>query len=35
VAEQLERRWISVEIDGDYVAGSRFRFAAESRKAAG
>jgi site-specific DNA-methyltransferase (cytosine-N4-specific) len=27
VAEQLERRWVSVEIDGDYVAGSRLRFA--------
>ncbi len=26
VAQQLERRWISVEINADYVAGSRFRF---------
>jgi site-specific DNA-methyltransferase (cytosine-N4-specific) len=27
VAEALERRWLSVEINGDYVAGSRLRFA--------
>jgi site-specific DNA-methyltransferase (cytosine-N4-specific) len=27
VAEQLERRWIAVEINGDYVSGSQFRFA--------
>jgi site-specific DNA-methyltransferase (cytosine-N4-specific) len=27
VAEQLERSWISVEINADYVAGSRLRFA--------
>ena len=27
VAEQLGRRWISVEINADYVAGSRLRFA--------
>jgi site-specific DNA-methyltransferase (cytosine-N4-specific) len=26
VAELLERRWIGVEINADYVAGSRFRF---------
>lgn len=26
VAEQLDRRWIAVEINADYVAGSRFRF---------
>ncbi len=26
VAETLERRWISIEINADYVAGSRFRF---------
>lgn len=25
-AEALERRWLSIEINGDYVAGSRFRF---------
>lgn len=36
-AEQLERRWISVEINEEYVAGSRYRFAAlrEPRRAAG
>src|SRR5207244_13111091 len=28
VAERLERRWLSVEINADYVAGSRLRFAA-------
>ncbi len=28
VAETLERRWVAVEINGDYVAGSRFRFPA-------
>jgi site-specific DNA-methyltransferase (cytosine-N4-specific) len=28
VAERLERRWVSVEINADYVAGSRFRFPA-------
>jgi DNA modification methylase len=27
VAETLERSWISIEINGDYVAGSRLRFA--------
>ena len=27
VAQTLERHWISIEIDPDYVAGSRFRFA--------
>jgi DNA modification methylase len=27
VAERLERRWVSVEINGDYVEGSRLRFA--------
>jgi site-specific DNA-methyltransferase (cytosine-N4-specific) len=26
VAEQLERRWLSIEISPDYVAGSRLRF---------
>jgi DNA modification methylase len=26
IAESLERRWISIEINGDYVAGSQFRF---------
>jgi site-specific DNA-methyltransferase (cytosine-N4-specific) len=26
VAEELERRWIGIEINADYVAGSRFRF---------
>jgi site-specific DNA-methyltransferase (cytosine-N4-specific) len=28
MAEKLGRRWISIEINRDYVAGSRFRFAA-------
>ncbi|HXG12199.1 MAG TPA: site-specific DNA-methyltransferase [Gemmataceae bacterium] len=28
VAEQLGRRWLSVEINADYVAGSRLRFTA-------
>jgi DNA modification methylase len=27
VAEELERKWISIEINADYVAGSRLRFA--------
>jgi site-specific DNA-methyltransferase (cytosine-N4-specific) len=26
IAESLERRWISIEINGDYVAGSQYRF---------
>ncbi|HWG45114.1 MAG TPA: site-specific DNA-methyltransferase [Gemmataceae bacterium] len=26
VAERLERRWLSIEINADYVAGSRLRF---------
>ena len=26
VAQQLQRRWIAVEINGEYVAGSQFRF---------
>jgi site-specific DNA-methyltransferase (cytosine-N4-specific) len=26
VAEQLERKWLSIEIDADYVASSRLRF---------
>jgi DNA modification methylase len=29
VAEQLERRWLSIEISADYVAGSRLRFDSE------
>ena|SRR3984957_15909867 len=29
VAETLERRWLACEINADYVAGSRFRFAEE------
>jgi site-specific DNA-methyltransferase (cytosine-N4-specific) len=33
-AESLGRRWISVEINADYVAGSRFRFAKDVPKAA-
>lgn len=33
-AEGLGRRWISVEIKADYVAGSRFRFAANVPEAA-
>ena len=28
VAERLERKWCSIELDADYVAGSRLRFAA-------
>jgi site-specific DNA-methyltransferase (cytosine-N4-specific) len=28
VAESLGRRWLSIEIDPDYVEGSRFRFPA-------
>jgi site-specific DNA-methyltransferase (cytosine-N4-specific) len=27
VAQHLERRWVAIEINGDYVAGSQFRFA--------
>jgi site-specific DNA-methyltransferase (cytosine-N4-specific) len=27
-AEKLQRRWLSIEINADYVAGSRFRFPA-------
>jgi site-specific DNA-methyltransferase (cytosine-N4-specific) len=34
VAEQLGRRWISVEINADYVAGSRLRFEEEPVSAA-
>jgi site-specific DNA-methyltransferase (cytosine-N4-specific) len=34
VAESLERRWISVEINADYVAGSQLRFPHASRRAA-
>ena len=34
VAEQLERRWLSIEINGEYVAGSRLRFADTAVKAA-
>jgi DNA modification methylase len=34
VAEQLERRWLSIEINADYVAGSRLRFADETLMAA-
>jgi site-specific DNA-methyltransferase (cytosine-N4-specific) len=30
VAETLGRRWLSTEINGDYVAGSRLRFASET-----
>jgi site-specific DNA-methyltransferase (cytosine-N4-specific) len=30
VAEQLGRRWLSVEINADYVAGSRLRFEEEA-----
>ena len=33
-AESLGRRWISVEINADYVAGSRFRFCEDVPKAA-
>ena len=25
-AEDLERRWVAIEVDGDYVAGSALRF---------
>jgi site-specific DNA-methyltransferase (cytosine-N4-specific) len=34
VAEQLGRRWLSVEINADYVLGSRFRFASVEEPAA-
>jgi site-specific DNA-methyltransferase (cytosine-N4-specific) len=34
VAEQLGRRWISVEINAEYVAGSRLRFEDEPVSAA-
>jgi site-specific DNA-methyltransferase (cytosine-N4-specific) len=34
VAESLERRWISVEIREDYVAGSQLRFPQATRRAA-
>jgi DNA modification methylase len=34
VAEMLERRWISVEINADYVAGSQLRFPHATRRAA-
>jgi site-specific DNA-methyltransferase (cytosine-N4-specific) len=27
IAEQLDRKWIAVEINADYVAGSQMRFA--------
>jgi DNA modification methylase len=30
VAERLERRWLSVEINADYVAGSRLRFSSNA-----
>jgi hypothetical protein len=30
----LERRWISVEINADYVAGSQLRFPHATRRAA-
>jgi len=33
VAEKLERRWISIEINGDYVAGSRLRFGPDTAAA--
>jgi DNA modification methylase len=35
VAEALHRRWISIEINPEYVAGSRYRFRAEVIKMAG
>ncbi len=34
VAESLERKWISIEINGDYLAGSRMRFEEEKLRAA-
>jgi site-specific DNA-methyltransferase (cytosine-N4-specific) len=34
VAERLERRWLAVEINPDYVAGSRLRFAEEGEVSA-
>jgi site-specific DNA-methyltransferase (cytosine-N4-specific) len=34
MAEQLERRWLSIEINGDYVAGSRLRFEKTATKKA-
>jgi site-specific DNA-methyltransferase (cytosine-N4-specific) len=34
IAEMLERRWISIEINADYVAGSQLRFPHATRRAA-
>jgi hypothetical protein len=35
VAEKLERKWLSVELNAEYVAGSRLRFVeGEAREAA-
>lgn len=34
VAETLQRKWISIEINADYVAGSRMRFGKEALRAA-
>jgi DNA modification methylase len=34
VAERLGRRWLAVELNGDYVAGSRLRFANSTAAAA-
>jgi site-specific DNA-methyltransferase (cytosine-N4-specific) len=34
VAEQLKRRWLSIEINADYVAGSRLRFGEDEVSAA-
>jgi site-specific DNA-methyltransferase (cytosine-N4-specific) len=35
VAERLQRRWLSVEVDADYVRGSRLRFEAAAGVEAG
>jgi DNA modification methylase len=34
VAEGLDRKWTSIEINADYVAGSRLRFVGEAKKVA-
>jgi hypothetical protein len=34
IAEMLERRWISVEVNADYVAGSQLRFPHATGRAA-
>lgn len=34
VAESLDRQWVSIELNADYVAGSRLRFPDDTREAA-